>query len=105
MLRHFSAWKHSGPNGGGSGAPRGESADERATSAARASAPVRRVNGIVGLPCGTGLWDRRPAVRIQPCCGAGMRRVYNILSLIHISEPTRLGMISYAVFCLKKKKK
>src|SRR5665648_1110275 len=29
---------------------------------------------------------------------------YN-LSLIHISEPTRLGMISYAVFCLKKKKK
>src|SRR5450756_1596664 len=28
-----------------------------------------------------------------------------MLSLIHISEPTRLGMISYAVFCLKKKKK
>src|SRR5659263_281449 len=28
----------------------------------------------------------------------------NYLSLIHISEPTRLGMISYAVFCLKKKK-
>src|SRR5665648_382790 len=28
-----------------------------------------------------------------------------VLSLIHISEPTRLGMISYAVFCLKKKKK
>ena len=31
--------------------------------------------------------------------------VAEILSLIHISEPTRLGMISYAVFCLKKKKK
>ena len=30
---------------------------------------------------------------------------YLYLSLIHISEPTRLGMISYAVFCLKKKKK
>src|SRR5450759_4277939 len=30
-------------------------------------------------------------------------KLYN-LSLIHISEPTRLGMISYAVFCLKKKK-
>ena len=29
----------------------------------------------------------------------------DLLSLIHISEPTRLGMISYAVFCLKKKKK
>src|SRR5450756_3087074 len=28
-----------------------------------------------------------------------------VLSLIHISEPTRLGMISYAVFCLKKNKK
>src|SRR5450756_3012198 len=28
---------------------------------------------------------------------------YVYLSLIHISEPTRLGMISYAVFCLKKK--
>src|SRR5450756_1233233 len=26
------------------------------------------------------------------------------LSLIHISEPTRLGMISYAVFCLNNKK-
>src|SRR5450756_167317 len=30
--------------------------------------------------------------------------IAQILSLIHISEPTRLGMISYAVFCLKKKK-
>ena len=28
----------------------------------------------------------------------------DILSLIHISEPTRLLSISYAVFCLKKKK-
>ena len=27
-----------------------------------------------------------------------------LLSLIHISEPTRLQLISYAVFCLKKKK-
>src|SRR5450759_5334919 len=32
------------------------------------------------------------------------RPVVEYLSLIHISEPTRLGMISYAVFCLKKKK-
>src|SRR5678815_3452356 len=31
-------------------------------------------------------------------------RIYG-LSLIHISEPTRLLSISYAVFCLKKKKK
>eukprot|EP00825_Cyclidium_porcatum_P015442 TRINITY_DN18788_c0_g1_i1.p3 TRINITY_DN18788_c0_g1~~TRINITY_DN18788_c0_g1_i1.p3 ORF type:complete len:122 (-),score=28.11 TRINITY_DN18788_c0_g1_i1:54-419(-) len=32
-----------------------------------------------------------------------INKIYT-LSLIHISEPTRLGMISYAVFCLKKKK-
>src|SRR5678815_6085621 len=32
-------------------------------------------------------------------------RVRILLSLIHISEPTRLLSISYAVFCLKKKKK
>eukprot|EP00658_Telonema_sp_P-2_P085053 TRINITY_DN9604_c0_g1_i5.p2 TRINITY_DN9604_c0_g1~~TRINITY_DN9604_c0_g1_i5.p2 ORF type:complete len:119 (-),score=44.10 TRINITY_DN9604_c0_g1_i5:70-426(-) len=31
--------------------------------------------------------------------------IYVKLSLIHISEPTRLLSISYAVFCLKKKKK
>ena len=30
--------------------------------------------------------------------------VVQALSLIHISEPTRLLSISYAVFCLKKKK-
>src|SRR5450756_2951289 len=29
-----------------------------------------------------------------------LRAVAIQLSLIHISEPTRLGMISYAVFCL-----
>src|SRR5660397_293584 len=29
----------------------------------------------------------------------------DVLSLIHISEPTRLRRISYAVFCLKKKNK
>src|SRR5665648_423478 len=32
-----------------------------------------------------------------------INRTVSFLSLIHISEPTRLGMISYAVFCLKKK--
>src|SRR5665648_827217 len=32
----------------------------------------------------------------------GRRITLEHLSLIHISEPTRLGMISYAVFCLKK---
>src|SRR5660397_266294 len=41
---------------------------------------------------------------------AGFHQIMGIdvgrrLSLIHISEPTRLRRISYAVFCLKKKKK
>ena len=36
--------------------------------------------------------------------GSGVSGVYG-LSLIHISEPTRQEAISYAVFCLKKKKK
>src|SRR5450756_2794236 len=40
------------------------------------------------------------AINRQSAC---VETVYD-LSLIHISEPTRLGMISYAVFCLKKKK-
>eukprot|EP00658_Telonema_sp_P-2_P059737 TRINITY_DN48871_c0_g1_i1.p2 TRINITY_DN48871_c0_g1~~TRINITY_DN48871_c0_g1_i1.p2 ORF type:complete len:194 (+),score=48.62 TRINITY_DN48871_c0_g1_i1:3-584(+) len=35
--------------------------------------------------------------------GLGLQ-MFNGLSLIHISEPTRLLSISYAVFCLKKKK-
>src|SRR5665213_4352727 len=33
-----------------------------------------------------------------------VRAVRFALSLIHISEPTRQAEISYAVFCLKKKK-
>ena len=32
-------------------------------------------------------------------------RLLEVLSLIHISEPTRRRGISYAVFCLKKKKR
>ena len=40
---------------------------------------------------------------IDDCTGEMLGYVMD-LSLIHISEPTRLGMISYAVFCLKKKK-
>ena len=38
--------------------------------------------------------------------GIARKRIKKVLmlSLIHISEPTRLRRISYAVFCLKKKK-
>src|SRR5665648_911952 len=42
---------------------------------------------------------------VDICCSGFTSRGQRCLSLIHISEPTRLGMISYAVFCLKKKKK
>src|SRR5680860_1819473 len=40
---------------------------------------------------------------LRPCTNLVLLLVY--LSLIHISEPTRRTPISYAVFCLKKKKK
>src|SRR5450756_3045797 len=47
-----------------------------------------------------------PTIRLNGCDVAGVVDIAAMkLSLIHISEPTRLGMISYAVFCLKKKKK
>src|SRR5665647_3021252 len=39
---------------------------------------------------------------IEPSCELAVAVVD--LSLIHISEPTRRTPISYAVFCLKKKK-
>src|SRR5450756_2730671 len=43
--------------------------------------------------------------RVREHIGLVSEKMIMYLSLIHISEPTRLGMISYAVFCLKKKKK
>src|SRR5660397_196046 len=46
--------------------------------------------------------------RMKPSKGVHLKRWECMvcgLSLIHISEPTRLRRISYAVFCLKKKKK
>eukprot|EP00658_Telonema_sp_P-2_P013452 TRINITY_DN15090_c0_g2_i1.p1 TRINITY_DN15090_c0_g2~~TRINITY_DN15090_c0_g2_i1.p1 ORF type:complete len:136 (+),score=14.28 TRINITY_DN15090_c0_g2_i1:44-451(+) len=52
-----------------------------------------------------------PPVVVPAIQDSNWRRVcqHNInilrLSLIHISEPTRLLSISYAVFCLKKKKR
>src|SRR5450756_2811845 len=54
--------------------------DVRMTQGYLASAPLR-VHG--------------PALARQPALSTPQH-----LSLIHISEPTRLGMISYAVFCL-----
>ena len=72
------------------------------------------VNGFVWGPFGlallfcTGLWlsirtgffqFRRMGYWLRHTIGA----IFT-LSLIHISEPTRRTPISYAVFCLKKKK-
>src|SRR5450756_313200 len=50
-----------------------------------------------------GAWDN--AKKLIEDGSYGGKGSESHLSLIHISEPTRLGMISYAVFCLKKKKK
>src|SRR5665213_3040582 len=55
--------------------------------------------GATGL--GTHIAFRAPDhAAIKKFHAAGLK-----LSLIHISEPTRQAEISYAVFCLKKKKK
>src|SRR5678815_148178 len=51
---------------------------------------------------------RLPNLLVNGATGIAVGMATNIpphnLSLIHISEPTRLLSISYAVFCLKKKK-
>src|SRR5450756_1923119 len=48
------------------------------------------------------LVEMRRVRDLQPYVGQELEAKIIELSLIHISEPTRLGMISYAVFCLKK---
>ena len=48
--------------------------------------------------------EEYPKARIT-VIDAEINTVLQGLSLIHISEPTRQAEISYAVFCLKKKKK
>src|SRR5659263_754627 len=53
----------------------------------------------LGQACGY-LWAKE-IIRLWAGC-VHSRFIALRLSLIHISEPTRLGMISYAVFCLKK---
>src|SRR5450756_1551984 len=56
------------------------------------------LDGLTPNPCVTCNHDVKFGILLEEARNRG-------LSLIHISEPTRLGMISYAVFCLKKKKK
>ena len=50
-------------------------------------------------------WIHQEPFIISGTGADGFYYTYDCLSLIHISEPTRLRRISYAVFCLKKKKK
>src|SRR5678815_1164736 len=59
--------------------------------------PARRVLSFDREAIGAGQWWR--------LLSAHFVHIDLELSLIHISEPTRLLSISYAVFCLKKKKK
>eukprot|EP00658_Telonema_sp_P-2_P080686 TRINITY_DN8082_c0_g1_i2.p1 TRINITY_DN8082_c0_g1~~TRINITY_DN8082_c0_g1_i2.p1 ORF type:complete len:138 (-),score=45.25 TRINITY_DN8082_c0_g1_i2:61-474(-) len=54
-----------------------------------------------GCTAAVGLIMECPELGGRACYSAN---VGDALSLIHISEPTRLLSISYAVFCLKKKK-
>src|SRR5450756_1563497 len=52
-------------------------------------------------------YERFTELSQSPTAGGWLKTVTrnlclnHLLSLIHISEPTKLGMISYAVFCLK----
>eukprot|EP00825_Cyclidium_porcatum_P004942 TRINITY_DN12356_c0_g1_i1.p1 TRINITY_DN12356_c0_g1~~TRINITY_DN12356_c0_g1_i1.p1 ORF type:complete len:169 (-),score=9.33 TRINITY_DN12356_c0_g1_i1:62-568(-) len=86
--------------------PRQEPSPLQQAPTAAYAAPVAQVEANINLP---------NAVPLQLQCnqwedfqhlatGAQAAAFTYKLSLIHISEPTRLGMISYAVFCLKKKK-
>src|SRR5450756_550346 len=56
----------------------------------------------VGSPLITCRVTIDPAFSIAPVPRRLFGSFVEHLSLIHISEPTRLGMISYAVFCLTK---
>ena len=51
--------------------------------------------------------EKRPVIVFDGATGTSLQdqqlTAADYLSLIHISEPTRLRRISYAVFCLKKK--
>src|SRR5678815_4220734 len=47
----------------------------------------------------TMVWNKRYRSKVQCLQMDNLRGVLGVLSLIHISEPTRLLSISYAVFC------
>src|SRR5665648_946577 len=102
MLRPNAARSSTGPP------PRSQAEPDRADLQVGATVrqePSPLVVGQVQHARGHGLVDR--GLEVVQTEGPERPRVLHDaqdLSLIHISEPTRLGMISYAVFCLKKKK-
>src|SRR5665213_2176180 len=71
-------------------------------------APTRPAAKVVSeIKTGSSVWMKQQGVKdFSWQRGYGLFSVSPAdLSLIHISEPTRQAEISYAVFCLKKKKK
>src|SRR5450759_654495 len=83
--------------------PGGTHSTSSLTPAALAGMPViRTVEGYGYLPPGTYIPTVSMGRLTVPVVIPGAGLVWK-LALIHISEPTRLGMISYAVFCLKQK--
>src|SRR5450756_501687 len=85
------------------------------TAAAAAHVLQESCEGLLGLPATFSprlfTIEKQPPVQLlgQTCDVWSMSGRFmfegEALSLIHISEPTRLGMISYAVFCLKKQER
>eukprot|EP00658_Telonema_sp_P-2_P073290 TRINITY_DN62347_c0_g1_i1.p1 TRINITY_DN62347_c0_g1~~TRINITY_DN62347_c0_g1_i1.p1 ORF type:complete len:408 (-),score=76.09 TRINITY_DN62347_c0_g1_i1:87-1310(-) len=65
---------------------------------------VQKIKKLIQRNSTLGTLDGRYVAAYALLAGGGGSRSDGILSLIHISEPTRLLSISYAVFCLKKKK-
>src|SRR5450756_2144113 len=68
--------------------------------------PLKKIGGLLHLMLPASNIDHAKAAEMPYMfVDTGVPRLFHAaynLSLIHISEPTRLGMISYAVFCLKK---
>src|SRR5678815_2610360 len=81
-------------------------------SAAASDSGQKSIEHLLGIPAECTPADSvalAPRYTVQGalgrCSSEDLAPLYEKLSLIHISEPTRLLSISYAVFCLKKKKK
>src|SRR5665809_7311 len=64
------------------------------------------LDGISNMWCNVWGHNRNEIIKamIRQLMDLPHSSLFGFLSLIHISEPTRLRRISYAVFCLKKKK-